>query len=53
MGTVLFFDKNRTRNLVKEQLHAKDNDLNERIERIKLSIARINRLMAELREKNK
>jgi cell shape-determining protein MreC len=48
MGDVVYFDKARVKTLVKETKER--DDLNERIERIKANIARINQLMAELRE---
>ena len=48
MGEVVYFDKARMKTLMKE---AKErDDLGERIARIKASIARINQLMAELKE---
>jgi hypothetical protein len=49
MGEIIYFDKKRVKSLAKE---AKERvDLNERIERIKSSIARINQLIAELAER--
>lgn len=48
MGEVVYFDKKRIKTLVKET--KEKDDLSERIERVKSSIARINKLMRELRE---
>ncbi len=48
MGEVIYFDKKRVKSLVKETKER--DDLNERIERIRSSIARINQLMVELEE---
>jgi hypothetical protein len=48
MGEVIYFDKQRVKGLVKETRER--DDLNERIERIRSSIARINQLMVELKE---
>ena len=51
MGEIIQFNTHRLRKIAKEQMSkCDDNDLSARIDRIKASIARINQLMAELRD---